>query len=117
MSHDWKDNDGDFVINYAEQKSAFVEDLYQINGDNQPPATKISVKFAAVTNHIENANASANKTQLFVSFASGFGAGAGDTLTPKVSPSSVECLQGHMPTLKRSGFGGRRRNKQCNRNK
>ena len=86
----WTDNDGDFVINYSPsaQKSAFVEDLYQINGDNQPPATKIPVKFDAVTTHIENANAGANQTQLFISFASGFGAGMGDTLTPKVSDTS-----------------------------
>jgi 1-phosphatidylinositol phosphodiesterase len=87
VSHDWKDNDGDFVIDYAPtaQKSAFIEDLYQINGDNQLPSAKIPVKFDAVTTHIENANGSSNKTQLFVSFASGFGAGTGDTMTPKVS--------------------------------
>lgn len=87
VSHDWRDNDEDFVIDYAPtaQKSAFVEDLYLINGDNQPPSAKIPVKFDAVTNHIENANGNSNKTQLFVSFASGSGTGTGDTLTPRVS--------------------------------
>lgn len=87
VSHDWQDNVGDFVIDYAPAapKSAFIEDLYQINGDNQPPSAKIPIKFDAVTNHIENANGSSNATHLFVSFASGFGAGIGDTLTPKVS--------------------------------
>jgi len=92
VSNNWKDNDGDFVINYdpAGNKSAFIEDLYQINGDNEPPATKIPVKFDAVTTHIENANAGANTTQLFVSFASGYGAGVGDTLTPKVSHIAID---------------------------
>jgi len=86
VSLTWQDNNGDFVIDYepAAQQSAFIEDLYQINGDNQSPATKIPVKFNALTTHIENAGADINKTQLFVSFASGYGSGTGDTLTPKV---------------------------------
>jgi len=86
VSLNWQDNDGDFSIEYAPaaQKSAFIEDLYQINGDNESPATKIPVKFDAVTSHIDSASADANKTQLFVSFASGYGSGVGDTMTPKV---------------------------------
>jgi 1-phosphatidylinositol phosphodiesterase len=107
VSDNWEDNEVDFVINYspAEQKSAFIEDLYQINGDNQPPATKILIKFYAVTTHIENANDGTNKTQLFVSFASGYGAGIGDTLTPKVS--LIEQL--YICTLKQLAFGCWRR--------
>jgi 1-phosphatidylinositol phosphodiesterase len=85
LSLNWKDNDGDFVINYDSQQSAYIEDLYQINGDNQPPATKIPIKFDAVTRHLDNANGGANLTQLFITFVSGYGAGVGDTMTPKVS--------------------------------
>jgi 1-phosphatidylinositol phosphodiesterase len=86
VSQNWADNDADFVINYdpSAQQSAYIEDLYQINGDNVPPAAKIPVKFDALTSHITSATAGANSSQLFVSFASGFGAGVNDTLTPKV---------------------------------
>jgi hypothetical protein len=91
LSSGWEDNNKDFAIQFdgSGNKTAFIEDLYQINGDNQPPVTKIPVKFDAITTHLENANAPANETlinrKLFISFASGFGAGAGDTLTQKVS--------------------------------
>ena len=90
VSHDWKDNDGDFAIeNDSPSTRVWIEDLYEISGDSVPPSTKISTKFDAITRHMENANASANKTQPFVSFASGFGSGVGDNLTPKVSGSVI----------------------------
>ena len=97
VSRDWKDNDGDFVIE-NDSTRVWIEDLYEIGGDSVPPSTKISTKFDAITRHIENANASPNKTQPFVSFASGFGSGVGDNLTPKVSVSVV-CLEAIFSTF------------------
>jgi len=84
LSVNWTDNNADFVINYDQQQFAYIEDLYQINGDNETPATKIPIKFDAVTSHLDNANAGANLTQLFITFVSGYGAGVGDTMTPRV---------------------------------
>jgi 1-phosphatidylinositol phosphodiesterase len=94
VSLNWVDNDPDFVIDYAPaaQKAAFIEDLYQLNGDNVPLATKVQAKFDAFTSHVKNANSSTNATQLFVSFASGFGAGINALMTPKVSLVVTVCL-------------------------
>jgi len=84
VSQNWKDNDADFVINYSPQGSAYIEDLYQITGDNQSASDKIKIKFDDVTRHLDNANGAGNVTQLFITFASGSGAGAGNLVTPKV---------------------------------
>jgi hypothetical protein len=89
VSHDWRDNDGDFVINDSPSTQLWIEDFYEITGDGVPPSTKVSIKFDAITRHLENANTGANKTLSFVTFASGYGSGVGDNLTPRVSPPIV----------------------------
>lgn len=86
----WTDNNADFSITYTPGSLAYIEDLYQLNGDvNQfPPAAKVQEKFYALTSHIANSRGSSNISQVFISFASGFGAGVGDILTPRVSHQS-----------------------------
>ncbi|KAF8581565.1 PLC-like phosphodiesterase [Ramaria rubella] len=79
----WDDNTADFSITYNTGELAYIEDLYQLNGDNVPAANKVETKFDAVTSHIINAQGSGNVTQVFISFVSGYGAGIGDTLTPR----------------------------------
>ncbi|KAF8527333.1 PLC-like phosphodiesterase [Gautieria morchelliformis] len=81
----WTDNNADFSITYNPGDLAYIEDLYQLNGDaiDVPPATKVQQKFSALTAHINNSRGSSNVSQVFISFASGFGAGVGDILTPR----------------------------------
>ncbi|KAF8510514.1 PLC-like phosphodiesterase [Hysterangium stoloniferum] len=82
----WDDNTADFSIAYAPGAVAYIEDLYQLNGDavDISPEMKVQEKFEAITSHITNSQASANTTQVFISFASGFGFGIGDVITPKI---------------------------------
>jgi len=82
VAQGWTDNNGDFVIS-AGDPSVFVEDLYQIDSGSQPISADVQIKFDAFTTHVDNANASSNKTQLFVSFASGSGTGGGSILYPQ----------------------------------
>jgi 1-phosphatidylinositol phosphodiesterase len=83
----WTDNNADFNITYIQGKIAYIEDLYQLNGDlvDISPATKVQEKFDALTTHITNSRGTGNVSQVFISFASGFGSGVGDVLTPRVS--------------------------------
>ncbi|KIJ54995.1 hypothetical protein M422DRAFT_775161 [Sphaerobolus stellatus SS14] len=81
----WTDNNGDFSIAYNGNQTAYIEDLYQLNGDapEVSPFTKVETKFTAITTHIENSRAASNTTQVFISFASGYGDGVGDVLSPR----------------------------------
>lgn len=83
----WLDNNADFSIVYNLGQVAYIEDLYQLNGDviDISPATKVQEKFNALTTHITNSRGSGNVSQVFISFASGYGSGVGDILTPRVS--------------------------------
>jgi len=82
----WADNNADFSIVYTPGASAYIEDLYQLNGDavDISPQTKVQEKFDAITTHLTNANGISNITQVFITFASGFGSGVGDILSPRV---------------------------------
>lgn len=86
LASGWADNTADFSIAYSSGELAYIEDIYQLNGDSDQvsPATKVQEKFDALTSHIVNSQSAANVSQVFISFASGFGAGVGDILTPKV---------------------------------
>jgi len=81
----WADNTADFSITYSPGELAYIEDLYQLNGDADQisTTTKVEEKFDALTTHIINGQTAANVSQVFISFASGFGFGVGDVLTPK----------------------------------
>jgi len=81
----WLDNNADFSIAYTPGHISYIEDLYQLNGDPSqvPPATKVEEKFNALTSHITTSRGSSNLSQVFISFASGFGAGVGDILSPR----------------------------------
>lgn len=85
----WTDNNADFSILYDPTNflSAYIEDLYQLNGDiaNISPTQKVEEKFNAITTHIINSRMSGNESQVFISFGSGYGNGTGDILTPQVS--------------------------------
>ncbi|KAG9011745.1 hypothetical protein FRB94_007735 [Tulasnella sp. JGI-2019a] len=83
VAQGWTDNAADFVIRDNADLSVFVEDLYEIDNSTQPMSTIIKTKFDAFTTHLDDANLSANKTQLFVSFASGSGMGGGTEVFPK----------------------------------
>lgn len=87
----WTDNNADFSILYdpAHSLSAYVEDLYQLNGDNILPSLKVEEKFNAITTHIMNSRVSGNDSQVFISFASGYGNGTGDILTPQILAEGV----------------------------
>jgi 1-phosphatidylinositol phosphodiesterase len=92
----WADNNADFSITYNSGDLAYIEDLYQLNGDaiDVPPATKVQRKFSALTSHINNSRSSSNVSQIFISFASGFGAGVGDILTPRGSLTDLSTHSG-----------------------
>lgn len=72
---------------YTPGASAYIEDLYQLNGDaaDISPQTKVQEKFDAITTHLNNANGISNTTQVFITFASGFGNGVDDILSPRVN--------------------------------
>jgi len=71
-----------------------------MNGDavDVSPQTKVQTKFNAITTHIENSGGITNLTQVFITFASGFGDGVGDVLSPRVSVFD----QAFFPTLRKT---------------
>lgn len=96
----WADNNADFSITYdpASGEVAYIEDLYQLNGGvvDLSPATKVQQKFDALTSHITNSRGSANLSQVFISFASGFGGAVDDILIPRVG-CLIECVNALSP--------------------
>lgn len=84
----WADNNPDFSILYdvPNELSAYIEDLYQLNGNavDISPTMKVEEKFNAITEHITNSRTAGNNSHIFISFASGYGNGTGDILTPRV---------------------------------
>jgi 1-phosphatidylinositol phosphodiesterase len=87
VANGWTDNNADFSITYSPGEIAYIEDLYQLNGypAQVPPNTKVQEKFDALTSHIISGQSTTNVSQVFISFASGYGNGTGDVLTPEVS--------------------------------
>ncbi|GJJ15833.1 hypothetical protein Clacol_010111 [Clathrus columnatus] len=89
----WTDNNADFSILYDPSQSltSYIEDLYQLNGDavDISPSEKVEEKFNAITTHISHSRGVGNTSQIFISFASGYGNGTGDVLTPRILAEGV----------------------------
>lgn len=93
LSSGFADNDPDFVITYntAQNLTAHIEDLYELDGD-ATAASKIGKKFAAVKAHIDKAIKGAtppgDSGTFWMTFASAGGFQNGiETVNPKVRVS------------------------------